>query len=388
MFLRVTLTLGLLGIPLVPAFAAKDPFKMQGRVGLGLEGASSEDQEKIFDLRLGFQSRRRDRIKANVELRADEDSRDVGINDAFVDYKNEEKTFRIRAGRGKKIMGWEWLYPVSARLSIHRSSVAGYMEDREFVGRDYFAEFLRIARPAGAIDESADDNNGKKNSDDKDGDKRSDGISPAEGMVSARDRTAASGDAMDSAFMGPWTVVPQDESWRAGIALHYDESGNSAFIASWIPRLNDHLRFGSWIELQRNITPAAPITTVGGMFSILYVLNEHRAALEWYAGMDPFRSEIERDFGSQKTVWASSLRAEYGYLLGKWSPYVMASFVRRDLRTWDDWTFQPLAGLRYFLLSRLDFAIEYRYSNTSVGASRFTVPEHYSAIGLMGRYYF
>lgn len=108
-----------------------------GWIGVGGEGDGSGPAEARFEARLQYETKRYEGFEAIFEVSADATSRDVEIKDAYVD-KRFESEWRLRFGRGKKIVGWEYEDSTRERLSLERSAVYRFMAGAGLVGRDYF----------------------------------------------------------------------------------------------------------------------------------------------------------------------------------------------------------------------------------------------------------
>jgi hypothetical protein len=346
------------------ANAAKADFKLQGRLGLGAETNDEDRVDDIFETRLGFRTKRKEGVRANVEVRADEGSREVLINDAFAEYRNEEKTHRIRGGRGKKILGWEYEYPTANRLTIHRSLAYQFLEDRALVGRDYFIAydwFDRLPEPEKSDgDESAADDSGDKT---REGD-------------------------MDSSAGNPAYMIDPSQRWKLGAAVHYDESKNSAFIFHAIATLGSDWRIGSWLSFQWTRSQHSRVDTTEGVVSLLYQKGKHRAAVEFFAGDDPYRTLVDKFYGGGRSVYFAGVKAEYGAFLGPWNPFLLNTILWRDLAHGSDRAEETAAGLRRYWSEDFSLAAEVRRTRSRSNYDPTVMPYAHETVGFVARYFF
>jgi hypothetical protein len=353
-------------IPVTNANAAKPDFKLQGRLGLGAETNDEDRVDDIFETRLGFRSKRQKGVRANVEVRADEGSREVLINDAFAEYQNEEKTFRIRGGRGKKILGWEYEYPTANRLSIHRSLAYQFLEDRALVGRDYFVSYQWFDRHS----ESNGENPEEVDSD------RSD----------SEDKTRE-GD-LDSSAGNPTYMIDPMLHWKLGAAIHYDESKNSALIFHAITTLGSDWRIGAWLSLQRTRSQHSRVDTTEGVVSLLYQKGKHRAALELFAGDDPYRTLVDKFYGGGRSVYFTGAKAEYGAFLGPWNPFFLNTILWRDLAHGSDRAEETVVGIRRYWGEDFSLAAEVRRTRSRSDYDPTVMPYAHETVGFVARYFF
>lgn len=342
-----------------PALAKKEDVKVEGRIGLGMQTRENAPSENLYEVRMGFETRRKNGAEANVEFRVDEDSRDVSINDAFMDWKSESKRTRWRFGRAKKILGWEYQYSTSARLSIKRSRFSGYLGERALVGRDYFVEFQRFG-----FREAPQPPNGTGNGSE----------APDEGLDSQ------AGDISQ--------LIDPGESWRAGLSAHFDETRNYALIlnALWSP--GERWRTGAWLYLHRANTIESSVLAPGAMVSALYQAGAHRAALELFAGRDPYRTALEEIYAGDRSIHFAAARAEYGVYLGPWNPYAVVSVILRELPSKRDREEEAMVGLKYFFWEKLSLAGELSLTRSQAAANPSVASYRDSEAAVMGRYFF
>jgi hypothetical protein len=333
----------------------KPDFKLQGRLGLGAETNADDRVEDVFETRLGIRTKRKKGTRVNVEFRADEGSRDVLLNDAFVDYRDKSKNHRLRGGRGKKILGWEYEYPTADRLSIHRSLAYGYLEDRALVGRDYFVSYHWFDR----VESEAEETEAKTGESD-----------------------------LDSSAANPTFMIDPDQKWKLGAAIHYDESKNAAFIFDAIATLGDSWRIGAWTSLQWTRSQHSRLDTIEGVLSGLFQSGKHRAALELMGGGDPSRSLISKFYGGGRTVSFAAAKLEYGAYLGEWNPYALLTRIWRDLAHRTDHSDERVLGIRRYWGEDFSVAAELRSVVSHSEYDLTTVPYQHETVGFVARYFF
>lgn len=332
------------------AFASKD-FQIQGRLGLGAGQVQEGEIENHFETRLGFKTKRKNGARAYVELRADEGSRDVSLQDSFLDWRNDEKTSRIRAGRGKKILGWEYDYPTSDRLSIRRTLTYDFLANRQLVGRDYFIGYQWTRLPPANEESPTSD--------------------------------------LDSSVGNPAFLIDPTETLKLGADFHYNESRDSAIILSASTLPSAHLRFGAWASIQWNRGQFDEVTrSLSSMLSALFEIPGHRVAAECYFGDDPYRTQVEHSFGEGRNVRAVSLKGEYGAYLGDFNPYIVGTVLWKDLANRGDRTDERIVGLRYFFSENLNLAGEYLHRENRSTYDTTSESYSYKTFALLGRYYF
>lgn len=131
-------------IMLLSTVARAEPdFKLDGYIALGAESDPTGKVEDLFKLRLDLKTKRENGIRIKIELKADEDSRDLSVQDAYVDYRSEDEITNIRGGRGEKTIGWEIEDPQRNRMSIRHSLAYRFLNDRLIIGKDYFLSYER-----------------------------------------------------------------------------------------------------------------------------------------------------------------------------------------------------------------------------------------------------
>jgi len=346
------------------AFAAKD-FKLQGRLGIGASSTPANELEHEFEMRLGIETKRKKRVKAVVELRADEDGREATINDAFIDWRNKAKTSRIRGGRGKKILGWEFDYSTADRLSISRSLTYDFLSNRAIVGRDYFVgyqwtKFREV--------EEADEDEGN------------------EGTIE-EGRKGSTSD-LDSSRGDPTHLIDSTDAWKLGIDFHYNESRDSAFIASATHSLSENLRLGAWAIFQWTRGQYRVSDSTGLMTSVLYQTGIHRAEFEIFYGDDPYRTQVEKMYGPGRNIRVTSVKGGYALNVGPINPYVVGTMFWKDLDHPGDSTREGIFGLRYYLNDDLSFAGECRITKNESSFDTTSEPYLSRIYALLGRYYF
>jgi hypothetical protein len=342
----------------------KADFKMQGRLGLGAETNADDRVEDVFETRLGIRTKRKKGTRVNVELRADEGSREVLINDAFADYRDKSKTHRVRGGRGKKIMGWEYEYPTADRLSIHRSLAYSYLADRALVGRDYFVSYHWFDR----ADEPAE-------SSEKDSETEE---------VEAKTRESD----LDSSVANPTFMIDPDQKWKLGASVHYDESKNAAYILDAIATLGDKWRVGAWLSMQWTRSQHRRLDTLEGVLSALFQSGKHRATAEVFAGGDPSRTLIAKFYGSGRTVSFAAAKLDYGAYFGEWNPYIVLTRLWRDLAHRGDYSDERILGIRRYLGEDFSVAAELRSAVSRSDYDLTTVPYQHETVGFIARYFF
>jgi len=303
---------------------AKSDFKLEGRLGLGAETLASGEVKDLFQLRLNLKTKRKEGVRADIEVKANENSRELSVRDAFADYRTEDENTRVRGGRGKKILGWEYEYPYSDLMSIDHSLVYRFLEDRSIVGRDFFTEYLRKI----------------------------------------------------------------SENWKLAFSAHYDESKDSALVLSAVHTPGSLWRFGLWASLQGNLNPFRKTNHLEFTLSTRYEADRHRAELEAFAGGDPYRTEIERFYGNGRRVRFAGFKGEYGLRLDSWNPYLIASLLFKDLDHTGDKSTEGIFGLRYFVTEPFQLAGEWRRVNNTSDFDSSTEPYHSDTFAFIARYYF
>ncbi len=351
------------------AFAKKDDFKFSGRLGVGLVNSPDENDDFKSDFEMRFQaaSKRKQGYKGVLELRGDEGTRTVSIQDAFVDYKNEDKDQRVRFGRGKKILGWQWEYPTAARLTINRTQAYDFLSQRNLTGRDYFASYVWTVKqdepPEVTVDETDADAPEEKDS------------------ISFKTLT-------DTSYFDPDRMIDPLEKWKFEIAGHLNEADDVTLIVSAIRTLNSNLRVGAWLLGGR----AQSVTQVQGIWagtlSALYRQSIHRVEVELFSGADPYRTEINRLYGGGRPVQFAAARANYGLYLARWNPYLSADCVWKDFADRANRAYQGIAGLRYFLTPGLTLTGEGSLLTSLSGNDPTSYPFHDHEVRVLARYFF
>lgn len=357
---RILLIAGLEALVSVNAYATKD-FKLQGRLGLGAETVQEGEVENQFEMRLGIKTKRRHGARGYLEIRADEGDREVSVQDAFLDWGNEEESSRIRAGRGKKILGWEYDYSTSDRLSINRSLLYDFLANRQLVGRNYFIGYQWTSvRPA------------------------------PNGTPQGENELPESGSSnLDSSMVNPFIMIDPSERWTLGSSFHYNESRDSAIILSATTSPSPSWRFGGWIEFQWNRGQFSDTTdSFETMFSVLYQESAHRTAVELFFGDDPYRTQVEKYYGGGRNVRAAGAKAEYGLYFGGFNPYTVATLLFKDVDHYGDRTLEVIGGLRYFFSEGLNLAAEYRHNRSTSAYDTTSEPYSYGTFAVLGRYFF
>lgn len=333
----------------------KEEFKFGGRLGLGINQTNSPADESAgaapdFEMRLQASSPRKKRFKGVVEIRAGEGNRNVNINDAFVDWRNKEKTSRVRFGRGKKILGWEYEYPTAARLSISRSKPYQYLGERNFVGRDYFISKVWIKKAdqtsvAVVEDAEAVSDENDANAPDAAG---------AEEEKSPRDMQTL----IDSSWFDPSNLIDAEQRWKYELAGHFNEMKDISVIGSAIFTPNAQYRFGGWLTVGRTQAGSGVQGSWAATLSGLYQNHIHRIGLEVFGGTDTYRNEITMVYGDQTSYKFAAMKAEYGLYLSEWNPYAVGSYLVKDWKQLGDRTLEGIFGLRYFFEATLNIAVE------------------------------
>jgi hypothetical protein len=318
---------------------------MQGRIGLGAESDPRGNVEDNFEVRLGFKTKRRENIRAFIELKANENSRDASVHEAFADYRTADKISRLRAGRGKKILGWEYEYSTRDRLSIHRSLAYQYLADRSSVGRDYFLEY-QWRSPSTIVDPG------------------------------------------DEPGPDASLLIEPETRWKLSTSIHYDESKQAAVILSTIFTPNPIWAFGGWVSWQNVRNQFRKSDYLILVLSSLFHSGSHRAAVELFQGSDPYRTEVERFYGSGRGVHFGSIKAEYGFSLGNWNPYLVTTFIARDLAHFGDRTTEGVFGMRFFVSSDLSMAAEFKAVESVADFDLSTLSYDYTSGAFLARYYF
>lgn len=340
-----------------PSAYAKEEYNIRGRLGIGAEETKDDSVADQFEVRLGIRTKRKDRVRGYVEVKADEDDRDVKIHDAYADYKSESGASRIRAGRGKKVIGWEYEYSTADRLTIKRSAAYQYLEDRSLVGRDYFAYYQwHLAKK-----ESSDDQN---------------------------DENGSASYGVDASKGRPLSLIDPSEVLELGIAIHYDEAKNGAVILSAIVTPSPLWRFGLWAGAQGTRDQDGRTDTFNGALSALFQSGVHRAGAELFFGRDPFRTEIEENYGGGRNVAYGAIKAEYGFLHRGWNPFYVATVLWKDLDHRGDRTETQALGLRYYIVETLNFTLEWDRNKNISNFDPTSMPYKHSEVLFMGRYFF
>lgn len=324
---------GLLWLALIftiPEAAAKNKdFDFAGRIGAGFRGNYQGESKRRFEMRLQAESPRKDGVKGVVEMRGDEDTRTISVNDAFVDYRNDQKDRRVRFGRGKKILGWEWEYSTSVRLTINRSSPYDFLSERALTGRDYFLSYVWLTQKDSVVNEG-------------------------EGEEVPTDLKALT----NTSYVDPTKIIDPSQKWKYELSVHTNESDDIAIIGSVIRTFAPHWRLGGWVLAQR----LRSVTEVMGVWattaSLLYQAGIHRVAVEWFAGHDPFRSELNRLYGGSRATYFTSVRGEYGAFVQKWNPYMSAAGLWNDVFIARDRLYEGILGVRYFFTPKMNVALE------------------------------
>jgi hypothetical protein len=343
---------------LSPSAHAKGDFKLGGRIGLGFAVDEEDGTDDVFEMRLAMKTKRQeDGLKAYVEMKAEDGSREIDVHDAFADWRDPGERSRVRFGRGKKIMGWEYEYSTAERLGIGRSAAYRFLSERALVGRDYFVSYDWFDRSVEAA----------KESDDADVEER---------------------ESLDSLIASPGDLVPANEHWKLGIAAHYDESKDLGLIVNAITSLSDDVRVGAWLSRQRTRTAHTGIYTHQATLSTMFQHGAHRGAIELFAGEDPTRTLAERRMGGERTIRFGAAKAEYGLYFGRWNPYAILTRLQRDLRHFHDRTIEVTGGLRIFLSKRLSLAGEATSTTSRSTFDPTVAPFDRTSGNIIARYYF
>ncbi len=328
--------------------------KVQGRLGLGAESTALQGKvENLFETRIGIKTKKIENTRAYLEVRADEGSRDVSIQDLFFDYRSDDQRSRVRAGQGKKIIGWEYDLSNSERLSLRRSLTYQYLEDRSVVGRDYFLQYQW------------------RNSD-----------------LETESETTADSD-LDTAVVDRNALIDPAEKVRLALAFHSTESKDMALIASAIATLTDRFRLGAWAAVHGARNSFHRTDHPQFALSALFQSGIHRGAAEAFMGGDPQRTEMERFYGGGRRVRYAALKGEYALMiLRQWSPYWVHTTLYRDLGQGGDRSQEDVLGLRLYVGNYLQIAGEFRRNENRSETDPASVPHRYDTAGVLARYYF
>lgn len=366
---RVQLSVSLVVLFFVPGPDAwakkKEPFRLGGRIGVGFQSTTATTTPERFEMRLEAKTRRKKGYRGVVELRADSGSPNVSMNDVYIDGKLGDGSHRFRAGRGRKILGWEYEYPTPWRLTIDRGPVYQFMNSRALVGRDYFFRYEKQL----VAEEEEDD---EKKNDDPDADPK-----PMILDINAPETEAY--------------ARAQAEPSRIRLSFHFNESEDAAVIAATIFKLSREWTIGFWGLFQQNrLDVGAKLYTWSAATSLIWAKNNQRAALEFFPGVDPQQTEVEKTFSNGRRVYYFGTEAAYAIRIGDFQPYTEVSALLRDLERTQNHQYQILFGLRYFCMESMSIALQQEkiWDKTVDGTTGDFDEQDYARTIFILRYYF
>ncbi len=363
--LAILILPGVAALPF-PAYGKNPGIQFGGTLGFGANTTTRQGNvEEDYELKIEAKSKRWKGFAAMLELRTDEDSRALTIQDTYIDGKFANGESRVRFGRGRRVLGWEYENPTSRRLSIGRTAISDFMSIRGLAGRDFFARYVWTGISSRA-----------------EGD-----LHREEGTLdSLSEGTSSPPSATDSG--GAYLRLEDEAPLTLSGAVHYNETADSAVILGGFACPDENWRFGAWVLIQRSQLPTRAMGSWGGVLSSLYQPGRHRVELEFFSGKDPYRSEVELSYGDGRPVsyWAS--RLAYGYQFGPVLPYFVGSYISRDWNHPEDRTFQRILGLKFFFNPALSISGEFD-TTTNVSISDPTsVSYARNEIRIFSRYFF
>lgn len=333
--------------------ASAEPLSFDGVVGLGGRFGGSNTSKVLYETALSAATPRVEGARAVFEVAADQDARELALQEGFFDYRESCAPAQFRAGRGRKKIGWEYEHPSAARLGVQRTLPYEFLAERSLVGREYFAGF---------------DWHLTKN----------------ERAECARGTDP--GEFLDGQWMSPERLIDPNGRIRFGLNATFNESNDYSLLAHGLFTLSPSWRLGAWAQAQRLQTKNVhdPLYVWAGAASALFQGGIHRAELELFLGHDPLASRLEKErpTGKGNTSFAAASLG-YGIYPGAWNPYLLGSFLKRDLSLTAH-AFTLASGLRFFFRPKLSLAAEFKVEalrSASMGA------ENYSGL-FLGRYYF
>lgn len=225
------------------------PLSIEGRVDVGVEVERFKSGETVYETQLDIKTKRKNGVRAAVELEATSKDRLIRTDKVYIDIKHSEIS-KSKIGLMTRDFGLEYEKNYSERTTIRRTLVYKKLESMGLVGRE-FGYF--------------------------------------------------------------WKRESEETKGGPAAGIFYTEAGNGNLQLSYITGRDQDVNFGSWTLLAIDKVDAGRQFVWSQAFALWKERGGFRYESELIGGVDPDESEFEKSFGDGKPVYFYALKQSFDY---------------------------------------------------------------------------